>query len=82
MSDYHVAYVRCAPGDDRAAVTERMRQECTAAGKEGWRLVAAVADLAEGTTKGVWLYFAEEPRDAMRGAAAVDAAAEIIERTA
>jgi hypothetical protein len=57
VSDYNVVYVVAGPDDSRRSTTERLQHECTNAGKEGWQLTAAVSDLQDGVTRGLWLFF-------------------------
>jgi hypothetical protein len=78
VSDYNVVYVVAGPDDSRRSTTERLQHECTNAGKEGWRLTAAVPDLHDGATHGLWLFF--ESGDVAEGDE-VKAAEAILEET-
>jgi hypothetical protein len=77
-SDYRVVYAGALRQEDRRAFTERLQHECISNAMEGWRLVAAVADVDGGSTRGIWLFFAAGPSPA---SAEVAAAEEILERS-
>jgi hypothetical protein len=53
-----VVYAAVKRDEDRGLVAERLQHECVNGAMEGWRFVTAVADVDEGSTRGMWLFFA------------------------
>ena len=63
MTDYRVIHLDVPVGEDRAETSARIERECDHAAREGWYLSTVVPDLAEGTTRGLWLIFAAADED-------------------
>ena len=77
MTDYRVVHVRIAAEDDRTEASSRIEKECDNAAREGWYLNSVVPDVRDGTTSGMWLFFATGD-DAHDDLPAVTVATEIL----
>ena len=80
MTDYHVVHIDAV--QERGAQTGgRVERECNVAAREGWFLHSIVPELADGSTRGLWLVFATSDEEIGEGEA-VATAAEILSHAA
>lgn len=67
MTDYHVVYIETASDQDRHTISARIETACDNSAKEGWYLDETIADVAGGTTRGIWLVFVSGEEETAEG---------------